>query len=106
METSVQCYLVKITIIPDPLGRPCLAHLETYFLAKSDRDAIKDSFCHAKAFVDVYRVRVMQVQVLDCHLGMMIDGVSQGGIDRLLYDSSKLDDSIIQERPDFIQMES
>jgi hypothetical protein len=100
METSVQCYMVQMWIIPDLLGKSILP---TYFLAKSDRDAIKDSFRHAQTLVETYNLRVTKLEVFDCHLSTIADGVNQGGIDRMLYNSSSLDDSIIQERPAFIR---
>lgn len=96
----MQCYLVKVMVTPSLMGRYIL---ETHFIDKSDQDAIKDSFSHAQAFVKVYSLRIERIEVFDCHLGTMLEGVSQGGIDRMLYDSDNLVDSIIQERPDFIQ---
>jgi hypothetical protein len=103
MEVSmVPCYLVKVLVVPEVLGHHCM---DTYFLAKSDQDAVKDSLRHAEAVANTYMVKVTQVQVLDCSLGPMVDGVNSGGIDRLLYDSSCLDDSITQERPEFIGRE-
>jgi hypothetical protein len=99
MESSVQCYMVRVMVTPDLMGR---LFVETNFLAKSDQDAVKDSFCHAQALVRIYGLRVDRIEVFDCHLGTMLEGVSQGGIDRMLYDSEKLDDGILQERPDFI----
>jgi hypothetical protein len=100
MDTSIQCYLVRMMVAPDLLGRSCL---ETYFIAKSDRDAVKDSFRHALAAVETYDIWVVKLEVFDCHLGTLLEGVSQGGIDRILYDSQNLDDSIVHERPGFIQ---
>lgn len=99
METSVRCYLVNVYVTPDLLGQ---SRLTTYFLAKSDRDAIKDSFRHAQAVVAGYGLRVTKLEVFDCHLGPIVEGVNSGGIDRMLFDSQNLEDSIIQEKPDFI----
>jgi hypothetical protein len=80
-----------------------LSHLETHFIAESDRDAIKDSFRHALALIEGYSLQVRKLEVFDCHLGRMLEGVSEGGIDRMLYDSDNLDDSITSERPHFIK---
>jgi hypothetical protein len=91
--------MVRALVDPDLLGR---RYLETYFLAGSDRDAIKDSFRHALALIESYSLRVVKLEVFDCHLGTMLEGVSQGGIDRLLYDSENLEEGIVPERPAFI----
>jgi hypothetical protein len=99
MEISVQYYMVRLTVHPDFLSRSCP---ETCFIAKSDQDAVKDSFRHALVINRTYSLRILRVEVFDCHLGTMLEGVAQGGIDRWLYDSERLDDSILQERPDFI----
>lgn len=100
MDQSIQCYMVRVSVTPDLLGRSCL---ETYFIAESDRAAIHDSFRHAVVMIESYSLKVLKLEIFDCHLGMMSsDGVSQGGIDRMLYDSDNLTDSITKTRPDFI----
>jgi hypothetical protein len=99
MDTLIQCYLVRLLVNPDLLGR---SYIETYFIAASDKNAIRDSFRHALSVGETYSLRVEKLEVFDCHLGTMLEGVPQGGIDRMLYDSENLDESIIQEKPDFI----
>jgi len=87
-------------ITPVFLGRH---YLETYFLAESDRDAVKDSFRHALALVEVYSLGIVRLEVFGCQLGVLVEGVSQGGIDRMLYDSENLAESLVRDRPIFIQ---
>jgi hypothetical protein len=99
LEFSTQCYMVRVTITPDFLGHSCL---ESYFVAESDRDAIKDSFSHALALVEAYSLTVLKLEVFDCHIGALLHGISQGGIDRMLFDSDNLQDCLIQEKPAFI----
>jgi hypothetical protein len=99
MEIPMQCYLVRETIVPDLLGR---TYLETYFIAKTDRDAIMDSFRHAAAIIETYSIRVEKLEVFEYSLGVIVEGVYQGGINRMLYDSERLEDSIVQELPIFV----
>jgi len=99
METSIQCYMVRVMVVPDLMGR---SFLETYFLSSSDQSAIKDSFSHAAALTATYGLRVKKLEVFDYHVVTMAEGVSWSGISRMLYDSENLDDSIEKERPDFI----
>jgi hypothetical protein len=95
----VQCYMVRVMITPDFLGR---SYLESYFVAGSDRCAIKNSFSHAMGLIEHYGLRVEKLEVFAYRLSTMLEGVSQGGIERMLYDSENLMDSIIQDKPSFV----
>jgi hypothetical protein len=98
MQPFVQCHLVRLTT-PDLLNQ---ARLETYFLAKSDRDAVEDSLRHAQVVAEGLKLCITRLEVFDCHLGGMVDGMWTGGIDRILYDSDNPEDSSIGEKPVFI----